>query len=109
MDYATECAIDNTLATLKSAVNEEVAIRAAINRKRSRVVEDINALSEQLRRIDIHCVESPEAASIRATIDRLWHFVLILDEALGDSFDRESKICRQQASILRRGKGRKHN
>lgn len=108
MSWEREHDIDTALATLKSAVEEQVKIRAAIQRRRSRVLDDIQALEATLRKVDIHCVETPDAASIRATLDRLWQFCAILDEHSARSLDIEARLQKQASEILKPRKSRKH-
>jgi hypothetical protein len=108
VNWQREHEIDTDLASIKSAVEEEWSIRQAINRKRARVLEDIEALEATRRVLDSHCVESPEAASVRATIDRLWQFVLILDEATARSHDAEARLQARAGKVLRNRQAGEH-
>lgn len=108
VDWQRERDTDDTLATLEASVREEVALRQSINRKRSRVMDDIEALEASIRKIDTHFVEHPEARAMRLTVERLWAFATVLDDDLSASHDREAVIRKRQAGVLRASKKRRH-
>lgn len=79
MSWNREARLDSAHATYKASVTETEQILKAIERKRARVLEDIEAVQAQRRAFPNCMQDSDDYASYASTEARLWQFIYLLD------------------------------
>jgi hypothetical protein len=100
VSHEREARIEDAYATKKSAVRESDAIMSALERKRVRVVEDIEAIEAQLRAMPTWCDSGHEYASLANTRDRLWQFIYVLDGMIRAQLAIQDKARRAYCRVL---------
>jgi len=100
VSHDRERRVEESYATYKSAVRESERVISALERKRSRVRDDIDALEAQIRAMPTWCDSGDEYAAMANTRDRLWQFVRILDGMIRAQLVIQDKARRLHCAVL---------
>lgn len=100
VSHDRERRIDEAYATMRTAVRESDAIISALERKRARVRDDIDAVEAQLRAMPTWLDSGDEYAALANTRDRLWRFVYVLDGMIRAQFLVQDKARRAYCKVL---------
>jgi hypothetical protein len=85
---------------MQSAVRESTMILTALERKRSKVRDDIDAIEAQLRAMPTWMDSGPEYAALANTRDRLWAFIYMLDGMIRGQLEIQDKARRAYCKVL---------
>lgn len=102
MSLEREARLEDAHATYKASVKEQDLIVQALERKRSRVLEDIDAVEAQIRCMPTWLDSGDEMAALVATRARLWTFVRLLDAQIASTLRAHDAVRRAYCKALDR-------
>lgn len=100
MSLDRERRVQESYDNMRSAVREADAIIVALERKRARVRDDIDAIEAQLRAMPTWLDSGSEYAGLANARDRLWQYVRVLDGMIKGQMVIQDKVRRLHAAVL---------